>query len=133
MVRVEAQRKGLDFNLDASAGLPDVVDADGKRLRQILLNLLGNAIKFTDSGGVTLGVDCVPVQDGKVELRVSVRDTGVGISAKDATRIFAPFEQATHGQKQESGVGLGLAITRELARLMGGDVEVDSQPGGGSQ
>jgi CheY-like chemotaxis protein len=64
---------------------------------------------------------------------VSVRDTGVGISAKDATRIFAPFEQATHGQKQESGVGLGLAITRELARLMGGDVEVDSQPGRGSQ
>jgi two-component system sensor histidine kinase EvgS len=133
MVRVEAQRKGLDFFLVASAGLPEVVEADGKRLRQILLNLLGNAIKFTDSGGVTLGVDCVPVEDAKVELRVSVRDTGVGISAKDATRIFAPFEQATHGQKQESGVGLGLAITRELARLMGGDVEVDSQPGRGSQ
>ena len=133
MVRVEARRKGLDFFLDAPAGLPETVEADGKRLRQILLNLLGNAIKFTDSGGVTLGVQCVPAQGGKVELRVSVKDTGVGISARDTTRIFAPFEQAEEGQKQESGVGLGLAITRELARLMGGDVEVDSQPGRGSQ
>ena len=133
MVRVEARRKGLDFSLDAPAGLPDIVEADGKRLRQILLNLLGNAIKFTDSGGVTLRVQCVPAQGVKVELRVSVRDTGVGIAARDTTRIFAPFEQAEEGQKQESGVGLGLAITRELARLMGGDVEVDSQPGRGSQ
>ena len=133
MVRVEAHRKGLDFFLDAPAGLPEMVEADGKRLRQILLNLLGNAIKFTDSGGVTLGVRCVPAEGGKVELRVSVKDTGVGISPKDTTRIFSPFEQAEEGQKQESGVGLGLAITRELARLMGGDVEVDSQPGRGSQ
>ncbi len=133
MVRVEAHRKGLDFFLDAPASLPEMVEADGKRLRQILLNLLGNAIKFTDSGGVTLSVQCVPVDDGKVELRVSVQDTGVGISAKDTTRIFAPFEQAEEGQKQESGAGLGLAITRELARLMGGDVELDSQPGRGSQ
>ena len=133
MVRVEAQRKGLEFFLEAPAGLPETVEADGKRLRQILLNLLGNAIKFTDSGGVTLGVLCGQVEGGKVELRVSVQDTGVGISARDTTRIFAPFEQTEEGQKQESGVGLGLAITRELARLMGGDVEVDSQPGRGSQ
>ena len=133
MVRVEARRKGLDFFLNVPAGLPEMVEADGKRLRQILLNLLGNAIKFTDSGGVTLDVDCAPVEGGKVALRVSVQDTGVGISAKDTTRIFAPFEQAEEGQKQESGVGLGLAITRELARLMGGDIEVDSQPGRGSQ
>ena len=133
MVRVEAHRKGLDFFLHAPAGLPETIEADGKRLRQILLNLLGNAIKFTDSGGVTLDVQCGQAEDGKVELRVSVQDTGVGISAKDTTRIFAPFEQAEEGQKQESGVGLGLAITRELARLMGGDVAVDSQPGRGSQ
>jgi two-component system sensor histidine kinase EvgS len=132
MVRVEAHRKGLDFFLHAPADLPQMIEADGKRLRQILLNLLGNAIKFTDSGGVTLDVQCGPAEGGKVELRVSVQDTGVGISAKDTTRIFAPFEQAEEGQKQESGVGLGLAITRELARLMGGDVAVDSQPGRGS-
>jgi signal transduction histidine kinase/DNA-binding response OmpR family regulator len=136
MVRVDAQRKGLDFFLEAPAGLPETVEVDGKRLRQILLNLLGNAIKFTDAGGVTLGVLCAPApadEGGKVELRVSVKDTGVGIAAKDTTRIFAPFEQAEEGQKQESGVGLGLAITRELARLMGGEIEVESQPGRGSQ
>ena len=133
MVRVEAQKKGLDFFLEAPAGLPETVEADGKRLRQILLNLLGNAIKFTESGGVTLGVQCAPAENGTVRLRVSVRDTGVGISARDTNRIFAPFEQAEEGQRQESGVGLGLAITRELARLMGGDVEVDSVPGRGSQ
>lgn len=133
MVRVEAQRKGLDFFLEIAAGLPDTVEADGKRLRQILLNLLGNAIKFTNSGGVTLSVQCIPYEVGSVELRVSVRDTGAGISAKDTSRIFAPFEQAEEGHKQESGAGLGLAITRELARLMGGDVGVDSQLGRGSQ
>ncbi len=133
MVRIEAHRKGLNFFLEAPADLPEAVEADGKRLRQILLNLLGNAIKFTDAGGVTLGVQCTPAGDEKVELRVSVRDTGVGIAAKDAGRIFAPFEQAADGQKQESGAGLGLAITRELARLMDGDVEVDSEPGKGSQ
>ena len=134
MVRVDAQRKGLDFFLEAPTGLPETVEVDGKRLRQILLNLLGNAIKFTDAGGVTLAVSCAPADEGgKVELRVSVKDTGFGIAAKDTQRIFAPFEQAEEGQKQESGVGLGLAITRELARLMGGEIEVDSQPGRGSQ
>ena len=132
MVRVEAHGKGLDFHLGALDGLPETVEADGKRLRQILLNLLGNAIKFTDSGGVTLSVQCAPAESGKVELRVSVLDTGVGIPAKDTTRIFAPFEQSEEGQKQESGAGLGLAITRELARLMGGDVLLESQPGHGS-
>lgn len=133
MVRVEAQRKGLHFFLDAQAGLAQTVEADGKRLRQILLNLLGNAIKFTESGGVTLAAGSIPAQEGKVELHVLVTDTGIGISAGDRTRIFAPFEQAAEGRLQESGAGLGLAITRELARLMGGDVEVESQPGQGSR
>jgi signal transduction histidine kinase/FixJ family two-component response regulator len=133
MVRVEARRKGLEFFLDLPADLPETVEADGKRLRQILLNLLGNAIKFTDSGAVTLGVQCAPAQSGQVQLQVTVQDTGVGISPRDTTRIFVPFEQAAEGQKQESGAGLGLAITRELARLMGGDVEVESRPAHGSK
>ncbi|PWT74017.1 MAG: hypothetical protein C5B46_04700 [Proteobacteria bacterium] len=132
MVRVEAQSKGLDFFLDALANLPELVMADGRRLRQILLNLLGNAIKFTDVGGVTLTVSARVLDDQRAELRFSVQDTGVGIPTPDRSRIFAPFEQAEEGEKRESGAGLGLAISRELANLMGGDIEVESQPGVGS-
>jgi two-component system, NarL family, sensor histidine kinase EvgS len=133
MVRVDARNKGLAFSLDVPDDLPDVVLADDKRLRQILLNLMGNAIKFTDTGQVVLGVRCAPVQDGRVELRFSVEDTGIGIAPEDQERIFAPFEQADQGQRRESGVGLGLAISQEFARLMGGLIEVDSRPGGGSR
>jgi signal transduction histidine kinase/DNA-binding response OmpR family regulator len=132
MVRVEAQSKGLDFFLDALANLPAIVMADGRRLRQILLNLLGNAIKFTDVGGVTLTVSARVLDDQRAELRFSVQDTGVGIPTPDRSRIFAPFEQAEEGEKRESGAGLGLAISRELANLMGGDIEVESQSGVGS-
>jgi len=131
MVRVDAQQKGLDFFLRNAPDLPAVVKVDGRRLRQILLNLLGNAIKFTEKGSVTLAVESTPVDDDQIELRVSVRDTGVGIAPKDLARIFAPFEQA-EGQRREAGAGLGLAISRELANGMGGSIEVDSQPGGGS-
>ena len=133
MVRVDAQKKGLAFVLDVPADLPALVQADGKRIRQILLNLLGNAIKFTDAGRVTLSVQAIPADEGRVELRVSVEDTGMGIAPEDKTRIFAPFEQTEQGRKRESGVGLGLAISQELAHLMGGAIEVDSQPGSGSQ
>jgi signal transduction histidine kinase/DNA-binding response OmpR family regulator len=133
MVRVDARNKGLEFFLEVPDDLPEVVLADDKRLRQILLNLLGNAIKFTDSGRVVLGVHCARAGDGRVELRFSVKDTGIGIAPEDQERIFAPFEQAGQGQRPESGVGLGLAISQEFARLMGGLIEVDSRPGGGSR
>ncbi|MGH8759053.1 MAG: ATP-binding protein, partial [Burkholderiales bacterium] len=98
----------------------------------ILLNLLGNAIKFTATGRVTLTVQTFPLSSERVELRVWVRDTGIGIAPDDTARIFAPFEQAEPGRKRESGVGLGLAISQELAHLMGGDIEVESRPNGGS-
>ena len=133
MVRVDARNKGLEFLLDLPVDLPEVVLADDKRLRQILLNLLGNAIKFTDTGRVVLGVHCARAGDGRVELRFSVEDTGIGIAPEDQERIFAPFEQADQGRRRESGVGLGLAISQEFARLMGGLIEVDSRPGGGSR
>ncbi len=132
MVRVDAERKGLEFVLEASGDLPEQVNADGKRLRQILLNLLGNAIKFTTTGRVTLTVQTFPLGSDRVELRAWVRDTGIGIAPEDTERIFAPFEQAEPGRKRESGVGLGLAISQELAHLMGGDIEVESRPNGGS-
>ena len=133
MVRVEAQQKGLNFILDAPPTLPTLVQADGKRIRQILLNLLGNAIKFTDSGRVALSVEATPVENGSIRLRMSVEDTGMGIAPEDQTRIFTPFEQTDQGRKREAGVGLGLAISQELAHLMGGAIEVQSQLGVGSQ
>jgi signal transduction histidine kinase/DNA-binding response OmpR family regulator len=133
MVRVDAHNKGLAFFLDADEDLPEGVLADDKRLRQILLNLLGNAIKFTDTGRVTLSVHAAPAARGEVGLRFSVEDTGVGISPEDRKRIFAPFEQADQGRRRESGVGLGLAISQEFARLMGGVIEVDGASGGGSR
>ncbi|MGH6631466.1 MAG: ATP-binding protein, partial [Burkholderiales bacterium] len=106
---------------------------EARRVLQVLLNLLGNAIKFTDAGGVTLSVQAVQSKDGQVDLSMSVKDTGIGISARDRARIFVPFEQAEAGQQRESGAGLGLAISRELARLMGGEIEMESSPGGGSR
>lgn len=132
MVRVDAERKGLKFVLEAPGDLQALVEADGKRLRQILLNLLGNAIKFTAAGQVTLTVQTFPLGEERIDLRVWVKDTGVGIAPEDAIRIFSPFEQAEPGRKRESGVGLGLAISQELVHLMGGDIQVESRPGGGS-
>ena len=133
MVRVEAQKKGLTFSLHAPANLPSLVRTDAKRLRQILLNLLGNAIKFTDTGHVVLEVQAAQLDDGRIELRTEVEDTGIGIAPQDRDRIFAPFEQSEEGQRRESGVGLGLAISQELAHLMGGRIDVDSRPGRGSR
>jgi signal transduction histidine kinase/DNA-binding response OmpR family regulator len=133
MVRVDARNKGLEFFLEMAEDLPEVVLADDKRLRQILLNLLGNAIKFTDTGRVVLGVRWARIADGRVQLRFWVEDTGIGIAPEDQKRIFAPFEQADQGQRRESGVGLGLAISQEFARLMGGLIEVESRFGGGSR
>jgi signal transduction histidine kinase/DNA-binding response OmpR family regulator len=132
MVRVDAERKGLKFVLETPGDLQALVEADGKRLRQILLNLLGNAIKFTAAGQVTLTVQTFPVGAERIDLRVWVKDTGVGIAPEDAIRIFSPFEQAEPGRKRESGVGLGLAISQELVHLMGGNIQVESRPGGGS-
>ncbi len=132
MVRVDAHNKGLQFVLDAASDLPAVVSADGRRLRQILLNLLGNAIKFTEHGRVTLAVRARPLGRDRVELEAVVQDTGVGIAPEDRDRVFAPFEQAEEGQKRESGVGLGLAISRELGYLMGGRIVVEDAPGGGT-
>jgi len=133
MVRVDARNKGLAFTLEVPDDLPEAVLADDKRLRQILLNLLGNAIKFTDTGKVVLSVQCALLAGDRIKLRFTVEDTGVGIAPEDHERIFAPFEQADQGQRRESGVGLGLAISQEFARLMGGLIEVESRPGGGSR
>ncbi len=119
VLRPMAAAKGLRFEVHQDASLPEWIDADGSRVKQVLHNLLGNAIKFTAAGEVALSV-----QRAGDTLRFTVRDTGVGVPAAQAERIFNAFEQvATPGSPEyRSGTGLGLTISRHLARAMGGDV-----------
>ena len=128
IVSVKAAQKGLELVCELAPDLPQWVRADEKRLRQILLNLLSNAVKFTDRGRVTLLVRFAP----PAQLCFEVQDSGVGITADQLETIFAPFEQAGDIQHRVGGTGLGLAISRQYVRLMGGEIQVESQPGQGS-
>jgi PAS domain S-box-containing protein len=133
IMRRSAMDKGLSLDLDLLSRSPRYVRADRNKLRQVLLNILGNAIKFTSSGRVTLKVTTgsQPHDDGSVDLTFAVSDTGPGIHPADLEGIFKPFEQAAH-RPNAVGTGLGLALARELARLMGGDLSVASELGRGS-
>jgi CheY-like chemotaxis protein/nitrogen-specific signal transduction histidine kinase len=132
MMRVRAEDKGLAFALQVVPERPVCVMADGRRLRQVLLNLLGNAVKFTDHGGVRLVVRTSPVEHHRVHLRFEVHDSGAGIAPGDLERVFQPFEQAGDRRRRAGGTGLGLAISRQLVGLMGGEILVQSALGQGS-
>jgi signal transduction histidine kinase/CheY-like chemotaxis protein len=129
--RAEADEKGLAFGFEIADGCAQAIDTDPVRLRQILANLLRNAVKFTSAGSVELRVS--PARDSGTRLVFEVADSGVGIPAKDLERIFAPFGQvdASH-TRRFGGAGLGLAISRRLAKLLGGTLGVSSEPGRGS-
>jgi signal transduction histidine kinase/CheY-like chemotaxis protein len=127
IVRQRASRKGLAFQIDIAPGVPPGIVVDGQKLRQILVNLLGNAVKFTERGSVVLRVAESPAEC----LQFQVVDTGVGIAADEQEAIFDPFKQVEAG-KAAGGTGLGLAITRRLAVAMGGAVGVQSREGQGS-
>ena len=131
MMRVRAEGKDLSFLLEQDAHLPRFVRADPGKLRQVLINLIGNAIKFTDQGGVALRARGRPAGDGLL-LHFEVEDSGRGIAAEELEHIFAPFVQVGHRAAGGEGTGLGLSITREYVRLMGGDITVTSTPGKGS-
>jgi len=133
IIRIEAQRKDLVFSYEAPGELPPVVRADEKRLRQVLLNLLNNAVKFTRQGQVGMRVTRLAADAEHARLRFEVEDTGIGIGAEHLERIFRPFEQATDVQRHFGGTGLGLAISRQLVMLMGSDIHVDSRVGIGSR
>ncbi|MCE1236607.1 MAG: ATP-binding protein [Hyphomicrobiales bacterium] len=127
MFRPQAEAKGLTFRFTRPTKLPEVVATDEKRLRQVLTNLLTNAIKFTNAGDVHLDVGM------RHEIATfTVVDTGVGIEAKDLARIFEPFERG-ESARRKPGLGLGLTITKMIVTLMGGDVRVDSTPGAGTR
>ncbi len=128
MCRVRAQLKGIAFHYQPDPQLPTGVHADEKRLRQVLLNLLGNAIKFTDQGSVTFSVS----HCGNDIIRFEVRDTGVGMTPAQMETIFLPFEQVGDRQRQPEGTGLGLAISQRITAEMDSQIQVASQPGMGS-
>ncbi len=132
MVIERVHEKGLELIIDADPDL-GVVNGDVTRLSQSLLNYLGNAIKFTEHGNITLRARVVEESAADLLVRFEVRDTGIGIAAEHLPRLFQAFEQADGSTTRRfGGTGLGLAITRRLARLMGGDAGVESTPGLGS-
>jgi signal transduction histidine kinase/DNA-binding NarL/FixJ family response regulator len=133
LMHMRAAEKGLDFTLEQSHELPRNISVDGGKLRQILINLIGNAIKFTVSGGVSL--KAMPVKQEANEparIRFEVKDTGPGISAEDTDRIFSPFVQLGDRPVAEKGTGLGLAICKQHIDLMNGQIGIISEPGKGS-
>ena len=134
IIRVKAEEKSLSFVYEAAPGLPAAVFIDEKRLRQVLLNLLSNAIKFSDAGQVTLRAGPVqPAAGGAAGgLRFEVEDEGIGMNEAQLARLFQPFAQVAELQRREGGAGLGLTISRQLVRLMGGDIQVHSREGQGS-
>jgi signal transduction histidine kinase/ligand-binding sensor domain-containing protein/ActR/RegA family two-component response regulator len=128
MVRERAEARGLDLTFELDASLPPSVLGDAGRLRQVLLNLLGNAVKFTERGGVVLRARW---QEGRAD--VEVEDTGAGISADELPQLFEPFVQTESGRRAREGTGLGLVISRQIVQLMGGDIAVRSTRGEGTR
>jgi signal transduction histidine kinase/ActR/RegA family two-component response regulator len=133
LFRPKVLEKGLVLNIEQAPGPRRVLLGDRLRVRQILSNLLNNAVKFTDRGAITLGLTTAPLGTGQVMVRYSVEDSGIGISPGELGVLFHPFTQANSGVAQQyGGSGLGLAICQKLAQLMGGYVEVESEQGRGS-
>ncbi len=130
---IRASRKQLELAMHIAADVPAGLIGDSGRLRQIVINLVGNALKFTEQGEVVLDVRCESCRDGEAVLLFQVRDTGIGITAEQRARIFRAFEQADASTtRRYGGTGLGLAITARLVQLMGGRIGVESTPGAGS-
>ncbi|WP_330486409.1 response regulator [Tumidithrix elongata] len=148
MLQLKASLKGLQLIFEVGSDVPQLISADEKKLRQILINLLGNAIKFTDRGSVTLRVSQIDTKVSSQEaiasvqacqehelvtLRFDVEDTGWGIAQEELTHLFEPFVQTDAGRKAQEGTGLGLSISRKFIEMMGGEIFVESNVGKGSR
>jgi len=132
-LRPQAAKKKLTLAVEVEPGSHDALLGDPTRVRQLLFNLLGNALKFTERGSVTVSASAKPLGGGDTEVKLLVRDTGIGMDAETVARLFQPFAQADSSTtRRYGGSGLGLSIVRRLAQLMGGDVSVASAPGLGS-
>jgi signal transduction histidine kinase/FixJ family two-component response regulator len=138
--RIRAEQKNVAFLVQVDSNLPPGICVDEKRLRQVLINLLGNAIKFTDQGSVTFSVQVrretqnlqSQNSNSNLKIRFTIEDTGVGMNANQLGQIFQPFEQVGDSQRQGEGTGLGLAISQKIVALMGSTIEVESELGQGS-
>ncbi len=129
----QLEKKALGLTIDIDAGTPDALLADATRLRQILLNLIGNAAKFTEVGSIAVRARALAMDDSTVTLALTVTDTGIGMTAEQQARLFTPFSQADSSTtRRYGGTGLGLSIVRRLAELMGGTASVESTVGQGS-
>ncbi|GAK54049.1 two-component hybrid sensor and regulator [Candidatus Moduliflexus flocculans] len=133
MIRVRAEQKRVSFVLGLDPMLPEYVASDERRLRQVLVNLLGNAIKFTDQGRVSLNVTCSNAEADRLLLRFEIADTGVGIASNDLSKLFEPFRQVGARRYAAEGTGLGLAISAKFIELLGGSLQVESEFGRGSR
>jgi signal transduction histidine kinase/DNA-binding response OmpR family regulator len=132
LMRPRAMEKGLDFKLNFATPIPKKMKTDPLRLRQVLVNLIGNAIKFTEAGHVELRISC-EVQNKCARVRFDVRDTGIGITREQMTRLFQPFNQADDSMTRRfGGSGLGLTISQRLSTLLGGQIGAHSEPDKGS-
>jgi CheY-like chemotaxis protein len=132
IIRVWAEQKSLHFVYEVTSQLPQAVLADEKRLRQVLLNLLGNAVKFTDRGRVRFGVQALSQDGTGARLRFEVEDTGVGMTPEQLAKLFQPFGRVGDVRRR-AGSGLGLMIIRQLMHLMGSEIQVESRPNEGSR
>jgi len=133
VARVQAEAKKLALQVDYEFPLPERIHTDPVRLRQILVNLLGNAVKFTQRGAVRLAVRCLRSDGGAAQMQFAVSDTGIGIPPDKIAELFQPFMQAdASATRRYGGTGLGLAISRRLANALGGDIQVTSELGRGS-
>jgi signal transduction histidine kinase len=133
LMQPRADAKGLPLELEVDDSLPETILTDATRLRQILINLVGNALKFTEDGSVSVQAQGIETDGPAPRLRVAVQDTGIGMTLAQATRVFEPFQQADSSTTRRfGGTGLGLAISRRLAEMLGGGIQVVSAPDSGT-
>lgn len=134
LLKYKAEEKGISLLLETDERIPHLIEADSMRLNQILLNILSNALKFTDTGSVVLSLSVLEMDEANIRLRFDVTDTGIGIAPDKIDKIFESFEQADDNTDHVyGGTGLGLSIVKQLVALKGGELEVTSEPGKGSK
>ncbi len=131
LAHLQAQQKNLYLSFKQGDGLPEYIDTDGTRLRQVLWNLVSNAVKFTEQGKVEIRVFAEPLERGNYLLRFEIQDTGIGIPAQQLEKIFAMYYQV-EGNRHATGTGIGLAVSKQLVTALEGSIEVESKPGIGS-